>query len=307
MVQKKTKLLLLALLLAACSTAERAEDAADAGKGLRQRRSGALLQSLSANKLAGPQPNKAKAQRQVSKLEAALDKKEEGSPKDAYFALIAAERIAGVPFEQLLHRAQSLAELELQQGIVGSDWEGLKLELALAALKQGKYGYAATTLEELSSAKNKRVRAGAKNALGLLAIYDEHIPEAVRFWQEALQAAPDYEAALLNLGYLSLKYGAFEEAQKYFERLGADNGIVQSGLEVAVRLNGDNKQAGQLCALLLAQDPPHKPSVFNCGVYEWQARKNIPKAKKLMKQALNLEGGPADWASRGAKTLESLP
>ena len=222
-----------------------------------------------------------------------------------YESLIAAERIARVPINRLLNHMRRLAEITRQGTKHQRVSELARLEIAIAAVQQNQYGMATFLLNDLKNAKNKKVKAGAFNAIALLAMRDGRIPEAVEYWKQSLKAHSSYVPALLNLGFISLMFGHFEATKKFLSQVEGD-WFAESGLLVAHRLMNETQETSQLCTKLLKSRPKHKPTLFNCGVHEWQSNKNIAKAKQLISKALNTRGGPTSWDNRGYKVLESV-
>lgn len=220
-------------------------------------------------------------------------------------SLIAAERIARVPLNRLLNHMRRLAEITRQGAKHHKVSELARLEIAIAAIQQNQYGMANFLLNDLRLAKNKKVKAGAFNAIGLLALRDGRVPEAVSYWKEALKANSNYVPALLNLGFISLMFGHFEATKRFLSQVDGD-WFADSGLLVAERLMNNTQVTSRICSKLLKSRPKHKPTLFNCGIHEWQSNKNIAKAKQLISKALNTRGGPNSWDNRGYQVLESV-
>ena len=263
--------------------------------------------SLSNNKLTSRLANLGKARAIAKRLSAAPKENSSDSIKNLK-SLIAVERIGGADVSRLTKHLQRLADLTYKKtknvsGIKVS--EAARLEVGIAALEKKDYSLAFFYFDELLASKNKRIIAGAYNGLGLLAMFEGRIPEAVENWQMALKSVSDYESALLNLGFMSLKFGHVESAKRFLTQL-SDDWFAKSGLIVANRLMGSLGEASKLCNELVAKHPNHKPILFNCGVHEWQSNQNIPKAKKLISNALRQNGGPSEWDAQGEKVLGAI-
>lgn len=220
-------------------------------------------------------------------------------------SLIAAERIARVPLARLLKHMRRLAEITRKGTKHQKVSELARLEIAVAAVQQNQYGMANFLLNDLKLAKNKKVKAGAFNAIALLAMRDGRVPEAVSFWKESLKAHSTYVPALLNLGFVSLMFGHFEATKRFLSQVEGD-WFSESGLLVAERLMNNTQETSRLCTKILKTHAKHKPTLFNCGVHEWQSNKNVAKAKQLIGKALNTRGGPNSWDNRGYRVLESV-
>ena len=227
-----------------------------------------------------------------------------------YLAVFAAQRLGEVPIETMMRMARSAAQTLEARAAVGNTpdrniGDAAKLELGLAALRQRRFGLAAFFLDEGVASKNRRVKAGALNGLGLLALGEGRVPEAVTHWKDALKAVPNYEASVLNLAFVSLKFGAIEEAGRYLARITGD-WFVEYGQQVTSRLSGNLGEATSLCSKLSDQFKSHRAIAFNCGVHEWQSNNNVSGARKLMSAALAMKGGSPEWERSGQKSLETL-
>lgn len=260
--------------------------------------------SNSDNFLTSRRINKQKAKALLAKLQKSLQS-EPKQAKEHLTYLIAAERFSDENLSQIIETAKKLADIELQSGVEREISDSVKLELALAAIQNKNFSFAELYLDDLSKSKSKRVKAGAENAKGIIALIDGRIPEAVEFWKEALRVDANYEASLLNLGFVALMYGNFEFAKKMFEKID-DDWFAESGMLVASRLMGDTAVTSKLCDKLLVSHKEHKATIFNCGVHEWQSNRNLPKAKQLMQKAISLRGGPSSWSEEGEKTLAKV-
>lgn len=263
-----------------------------------------LVQSLSNNSMTSRLINRNKAKGATSKF-SKTTKGTKAQNIDHYEDLIAIERVAGVSTFRLLSHLKGLAESTVSGKAGDLLSENARLEVGLGALQQRQYSMASFFFEGLFQAKNKRVRAGAYNAMGIIALNENRVPEAAEYWRQALKEIAGYEASLLNLGFISLKFGHFESALRYLSRLSKD-WFAQSGLLVASRLTSKTGDTAKLCARLLQTKASHKPTAFNCGIHEWQSNNNIAKAKKLISKALNLRGGLPDWDQSGYRILEKV-
>ncbi|MEI8026698.1 MAG: tetratricopeptide repeat protein [Pseudomonadota bacterium] len=216
-----------------------------------------------------------------------------------------AQRLTSGGLEQVISKAKAMVAEELKKGVENDLSETFKLELALAAVQAKNAGFARLYLNQLSSSKNPKIRAGVFNAQGVMALTAGDIPDAAALFKESLKASSNYPAALFNLGFISLKYGDFEGARTNLEPLG-DDWYAQSGVLVAVRNLGDDARAEGICSRLLAKHSNNKTILFNCGLFFLQNKGDKVKAKDLVTKAVKLEGGPARWDDDAYKILEKL-
>ena len=243
--------------------------------------------------------------RRVNKESASSLAAGEAKTRQELEASLFSQRLAYSSLDLVIQKAKAVVAEELKKGVENDLSETLKLELALAAVQAKNAGFARLYLNQLSSSKNPKIRAGAINAAGVMALIAGDIPDSVVLFKEALAASPNYPAALFNLGFVSLKFGDFEGARAYLEPLG-DDWYAQSGILVAVRNLGDNARADGICSRLLGKYSNNKMILFNCGLYFLQNKGDKAKARDLVTKAVKLEGGQQRWDDDAYKILEKL-
>ena len=125
--------------------------------------------------------------------------------------------------------------------------EAVKLELGLAAAQQTNLALADYFLRPLlKSARNKKIKAGAYNAYGVLYLKMNEMPDAVASFKQALGVSSSYAPALYNLGMITAKFGDFGLSRKYLSSLQRD-WYAQIGMVVAERHLMKNSNAESLC------------------------------------------------------------
>ena len=216
-----------------------------------------------------------------------------------------AERLAITGLAGVLAKAKLIVTDELKKGVERDLPDQLKLELALAAVQAKNAGFARLYLNQLVNSTNPKIKAGALNAQGVMALSLGDVPEAVLLFKDALKASSNYPAALFNLGFVNLKFGDFEAAKGFLEPLG-DDWYSQSGILVAVRNLGDNSRTEGICSRLLPQHGNNKTILFNCGLFFAQNKGDKAKARELVTKAVKISGGVDQWDDVAYKLLEKL-
>ncbi len=304
----KTLMLVLLLGLTACASGDKKEKSDDSLKNSAKDDEGGggkpdsayasasrvtLSNSLSNNGLTSQTISDGKADAEASRFN--------GKDKRSLEGKISADRLARKGPGAVLASAKKLAELEMEKGAgktVGAD---VKLEIALAALQGKNFALAEYYLQELTDKGTPaKVKAGAYNALGVIALKDDRVPEAVLYFKEALKASSNYKPALLNLGFAALKGGDLSTAKKALGDLQGD-WFVQYGLISVARMEGNEGKADELCDKVLAKEPGHKAALFNCGLLEFQNKRNFAKAKDLLSKSMKAKGGEPGWDDKASQ------
>ena len=260
--------------------------------------------SLSENKFAGYRLHQSEAESYLN-----YTAKSSGSKKEKieyYESVIAAHRITGSPLSSLFKNLVKLAEVTRKSSKNAAISERSLLEISIASIRKNAYGMATFLLNDLKFSKDKKIKAGAFNALGLIAQNEGRIPEAVEFWKKSLASFSAYLPAQLNLIYTNLKYGHFSVADEILNDIEDVNWMTESAYIVSKRHSGNKEQARDICKKLLKKLKNHKPTIFNCGILEWQNYKNPKTAKSLIQRALKIPGGPRSWENKGINVLKKL-
>lgn len=255
-----------------------------------------LTNSLSNNPLTSQTVSDGKAENESNRYSSGKDKRTlEGR--------ISADRLARKGPGQVLATAKKLAELEMDKGAGKTVDADVKLEIALAALQARNFALAEYYLQELTDkGVPARVKAGAYNAMGVVALKDDRIPEAVLYFKEALKASGNYRPALLNLGFAALRGGDLSTAKKALGDMQGD-WFVKYGLISVARMEGNEGRADELCDDVLKKEPGHKAALFNCGLFEFQNKRNFSKAKDLLNRAGKAKGGEPGWDEKAFQVL----
>ncbi|MCX6118182.1 MAG: hypothetical protein NT027_11620 [Proteobacteria bacterium] len=256
-----------------------------------------LVNSLTNNGFTSKTVNKSKAADMASEFSKSKSKE----PQVAYGAIVA-NRIAGKPPQESFDDGKRVMDELLSKRPDADLPESIQLEIALSALQNGKLALAEFFLDKLTSSKNNRVKAAATNALGVVAIRTERVPEAVAIFKEALKADKEYEPALLNIGFLALQGGDAATAKR---ALGAfqNDWMVESAFVSIERLEGDVGKAEQKCEKILAKHPKHKPTLINCGINAYQGTKDFKRAREYFNRALAVAGGLVAWDEKTGRLL----
>ena len=241
---------------------------------------------------------------------AALAEKSSAAAKEgnvnAGVSFIAASRLAGRSLpENILAARQLIDQIVKKEGVQRDLPDVVELELAIHAVASGKLAFAEHLSVQLLKSKNAKIRAGMNNLIGIVALRLNKIPEAVFSFKQSLKEEPSYVAAKLNLGFLALRGGDFVVAKSMLNDMSED-WFVKSGILVIDRLTGGLEQTSKLCTEVLTKKPNHKPTLFNCGLNEFQAKKNFKIARDYMNKVLKSEGGDPNWNERAARIIGEI-
>jgi tetratricopeptide (TPR) repeat protein len=283
---------MIACALSACSTAEKKDNSSKSdnerassgekgkdGDGSESASSTrvTLTNSLGNNPLTSQTIAPARAESELARFR-------NGKGELALQGVISTERLARKNPAEILGSAKKLAELQMEKGASRTISPEVKLEIALAALQSKNFALAEFFLQELTESKVAHVKAGAYNAMGVVALRDDRIPEAVLYFREALKAVPGYKPSLLNLGFAALKGGEIAMAKQLLSKIEND-WFVSYGMISIQRLDGDVGGALENCDRVLKKQPEHSAALFNCGLVEYQNKHNLVKAKEYLTRA----------------------
>jgi tetratricopeptide (TPR) repeat protein len=256
-----------------------------------------LVNSMSNNSFTSRTVNRSKAE----SLATEYGQSKSQDSRVAYGAIVA-NRLAGKPVSQSFNDAQEILDNSISKNPDADLPEPVQLELALAALQTNKLALAEFYIQKLTKSKNNRIRIAAINALGVVAVRMDRIPEAVATFREALAIDNSYEPARLNIGFLALQGGDAATAKQMLSSI-EDDWFVDSGLVGVERLSGDSSKAEQRCDRILSKHPKHKPTLINCAINAYQGQADYKKARDLLGRALQVNGGPSSWNDKSAKLL----
>jgi len=247
-----------------------------------------VIVSESGNRLTPYLVDKRRADMAAKRLAGVVSSSKKGNRKDLV-ALMSAQRLAGSGLNNVMETAKKLVLHEIQtdpkRGLPGF----AKLELALSAVHNKKYSFAEYYLYDLTSSSNKALKSAAYTLQGIIHINDDRLPEAVESWLEALKADPTYRPALLNLGFVSLKFGDFDRAKQYLSK-GNRSWYESYGLLVAERMTNGADKAAALCRTVLSANPRHKPTLLSCALNEYQGTKNFAAALSHVDKLAKIPG-----------------
>lgn len=204
------------------------------------------------------------------------------------------QRLLDKNFTEVLETAKAVARLEMAKNPENTVNPGVKLELALSAIQKKKFALAEYFLKDVLASKNPKLRAGAYNAIGVVALNDGRIPEAVENFKRSLKESRDYEPAALNLGFIALRGGDLDTAKVGLGNM-QDDWFVQYALISMGRLEGNTSRVENLCQRILRVRANHKPTLFNCALHAFQTQKKYLDAKSYLDKMQSTRGGASQW------------
>lgn len=257
-----------------------------------------LVSSLGQNKYSSPKISLTKINENIDRLAS----KQRPTIKDLEH-LIALQSLARAPFWEIWTNVQKLSRLI--QGNKGIS-DTVKLDVGIAALKAGRYSIAEYFLGLLViEAKLARIRASAANAVGLMYILEGNHQEAAIYFRKSLSSFSSYMPAVLNLGFLQLKFGNFAAARRTLGIVPSD-WFTNTGMIIIERHLGNISRANSLCSSVLKKKPNHKISKVNCAIIEFKENKNYKRARKLLQEAAKIHGGGEVWENMIYRLLEEI-
>ncbi len=257
-----------------------------------------LTISLSNNRYTSGAINKQKVSDFGQKLEASIMKDKNALSEKNYAqtltTLISAQRLSGAGVGSILETARKYIVIGMRKNVNKQLPAFSKLDVALAAIKEKKLALAEYFLNDLLADKevDKEIKAGCYTALGMIAMSESRIPEAVELWKKALGVDSDYKAALLNIGFVATQYGDVKTAQATLGKLSSD-WYALSGLIVTDRFTAESTRIPAMCSKVLSKNKAHKPALISCGYYELQINHDFKAARSYSTKASSITTGIA--------------
>jgi tetratricopeptide (TPR) repeat protein len=258
--------------------------------------------SLSNNSLTFHTIDRVKAEEMIAQLQSssktARDKRE-------LEALIAAQWLGGQPPEELIGTARKLVEQEMKQNVERDISVEAKLNIGLAALRARKYSMAEYFFERVRESKSARHKAAATTAIGIIAMMEGRIPEAVAFWNQALKEFPDFEPAKFNIGFTTLRFGDYKTAGRMLGSI-ENNVYAQVGMISVNRLAQNADGAEKVCDRVLKEKPNHKPALFNCALVAYQLKQDHAKAKTMLTRMVKIQSSDTKYDEEAYKLVTAI-
>lgn len=237
---------------------------------------------------------------------------DKGLTEDTYLDALTATRLGGGEMSDVLEGGRALMKHRVKNAKKDLP-ELAKLEIGLAAIQSRNLARARIFLDPLlARTKNPRIKAAIHNAYGIAALQLGQTSNAAQSFKRALSNSPNYPPAVLNIGFLALKFGHYREAQKHLSSLQND-WYARIGLITADRQSGAQKtpRVKSQCQNLTQSHPKNKIILFNCGLFYLQtAKKNdkasLMKARTLIEGATQQPGGEALWDEVAFRVLEKI-
>lgn len=259
----------------------------DSGSGSISAERRLVIQSLGRDALMQHPINRQKVDQLVAKLTPLIQSgKADHRVLEVY---LSAQRLGSHNLSEQAGTARAIADQAMRKNVDFELPSPIRLELAISAAESGKLALAEFFLDPLFKSKEGRIRAGAFNLLGVIAVKQERIPEAVVAFQESLKSANDYRPAKINLGMLALDGGDFNLARSLLSESG-DNALVASGEVTIVRFKDSPERAAELCKSASSKHPDFKPLLFNCALNDLQGRRDLPRAKEYLSRMIRAPG-----------------
>jgi tetratricopeptide (TPR) repeat protein/peroxiredoxin len=143
--------------------------------------------------------------------------------------------------------------------------------LGSAYLSQNKTAEARESFERATKlrANYPDTLANAWNNLGLLATREDHMDEAIRYFQEAVRLSPDHLIALNNLGNAYRQQKSWDAARRTFEHaleVGSGDAEANYGLAMVFAQGDDSALAYEYLQRALKARPAYPEALNNLGI-----------------------------------------
>jgi|GEM_PF-6528275 len=216
----------------------------------------------------------------------------QGSSKLAKLAaVLEGKALSSSPMSELLSVSRTIMAEAMRKDVKTAVPDRVKLTLAMGAYIQRNFPMAEFYLDGLDGSKNAKVLSYRDSFRGMIALGSKQIPESMRFFKDAVKKHSGNTAAKLNLGFLNLKFGNFNAAEKYLRDV-PKNWFTLHGLSLAEFLSGDKKSGLSKCIATQKQNPRSKMIRFNCALMQYTVSNNPLSAKAELEAAIRTPGSP---------------
>lgn len=170
-------------------------------------------------------------------------------------------------------------KLLLMQGIEES---GVHMRIALAALKDRKYGLAEYILNRPICEKD----SDCQNLLGVLSYVKQKIPEAVNYFKKSITLNQKNISPSLNLALVYIEYHKYDDAWDEINgvlKLDKNNTNALMHKAILLNLRNENVKALEIYNSIADSDPGNAVMLFNSAVLLYQEKDYESALKKLKK------------------------
>ncbi|MGE0173465.1 MAG: hypothetical protein AB7T49_11780 [Oligoflexales bacterium] len=218
---------------------------------------------------------------------------------------ITVQVLADESLDAVIRSVKKLIDLEMRKDVAREIPDIAKLQLVLAAINAKNFALAEYYLPDLLTSKNKWIKAAAMNADAFIALEDDRLPEAIATWNSVLKTDSENEAARLNIGFFSLKYGDYATAIQMLGPMEED-WFALYGLLVAERLAGNTTKVAALCEELEDKKKDYKPAMMSCALNAYQGEKKHDKAIALLNTLVKAEPSIPQLDEKAYKLISDI-
>lgn len=182
----------------------------------------------------------------------------------------------------------ALAKNVLEKNPNKNQQEQIKINLAVSAYKNLNFSLSKYLAEKLFlTSKDRSIKAAAANLLGIIEIKKKEYQAGISYFKLALKYDNRYLASLLNLGFLSIKFGDFNGASRYLSSVPKD-WFIKSGFVVIDRWSNSPNKIDNYCSSLKGKKSEFKTILYNCALGYYQSLNKIDKASEFFTKAVNI-------------------
>jgi len=261
--------------------------------------------SLSNNALTAFTVNMVRADEMNASLESLAFDTKKKNREQIIEATLGLRSVASTSFDTTWELTKKLIEIKMKKNLKDKVPDYILLNVAISAYRNKRYSFAKYYFDRLLTSKKRQIKAASANMLGIMMIAKKDYTEAMGLFRLALKYQGRYVPSLLNLLFLSMRFGDFSSAKRYIRAL--PTGWFRNSSQIILdRWSSNPRHMEQTCQRVQSARPKHKPTIYNCALGYYQSLNKPDKAVDLFAKAVKIVDGSSIWDEKIYLLLDKI-